>query len=136
LGVLATVADEVKVHYRGHHLNPRTYIMHDVDLDLDLDPTTLHGKGSPRLQVVEWSADMRSKATYLCAERGGVVTEHTFGRMPPAPIHCTAYLQWERARDPDLMGPADLHVPDVRHGELLAVAQRALADHLNRRLHE
>ncbi|MCP2243528.1 Histidine kinase-, DNA gyrase B-, and HSP90-like ATPase [Lentzea aerocolonigenes] len=127
---------EVKVQYCGHHLNPQTHITHDVDLDLDLDPATLHGKGRPRLRVVEWSADMRSKTLYLCDERGGVVTEHKLGRMPPAPIHWTAYLQWEGFRDPDLMGPADLHVPDIRHGELLAVAQRALADYLNRRLDE
>lgn len=127
---------EVKVHYCGQHLNPQAHITHDVDLDLDLDPATLHGKGSPRLRVVEWSADMRSKTLYLCDERGGVVTEHKLGRMPPAPIHWTAYLQWEGFCDPDLMGPADLHVPDIRHGELLAVAQRALADYLNRRLDE
>lgn len=127
---------EVKVTYRGQALNPRAHITHDVDLDLDLDPAILHGKAQPRLRVVEWSADMRSKTLYLCDERGGVVTEHKLGRVPPAPIHWTAYLQWEGFRDPALMGPADLHVPDIQHGELLAVAQRALVDYLNRRLDE
>src|SRR5262249_15116797 len=83
---------EVKVHYCGQHLNPQTHITHDANLDLDLDPATLHGKARPRLRVVEWSADMRSKTLYLCDERGGVVTEHKLGRMPPAPIHCTPYL--------------------------------------------
>ncbi|WP_371599971.1 ATP-binding protein [Streptomyces sp. NBC_00564] len=127
---------EVKVHYRGQPLTPQAHITHDVNLDLDLDPAMLHGKYQPWLRVVEWSVDMRSKALYLCDERGGVVTEHKLGRMPPAPIHWTAYLQWEGFRDPDLMGPADLHVPDIRHGELLAVANRALVDYLNRRLDE
>ncbi len=127
---------EVKVHYRGQPLSPQAHITHDVDLDLDLDPATLHGKSRPRLRVVEWSADMRSKTLYLCDELGGVVTDHKLGRMPPAPVHWTAYLQWEGFRDPGLMGPADLHVPDIRHGELLAVAQRALVDYLNRRLDE
>lgn len=127
---------EVKVTYRGQPLSPQAHVIHDVDLDLDLDPALLHGKARPRLRVVEWSADMRSKTLYLCDERGGVVTEHKLGRLPPAPIHWTAYLQWEGFRDPDLMGLADLHVPDLRHGELLAVTQRAMADHLNRRLAE
>jgi len=130
------VLPEVKVTYRGQPLSPQAHITHDVDLDLDLDPAILHGKAQPRLRVVEWSDDMRSKTLYLCDERGGVVTEHKLGRVPPAPIHWTAYLQWEGFRDPALMGPADLHVPDIQHGELLAVAQRALVDYLNRRLDE
>lgn len=127
---------EVKVLYCGQHLNPKTHITHDAALHLDLDPAMLHGKSRPALRVVEWSANMRSKTLYLCDERGAVVTEHKLGRMPPAPINWTAYLQWEGFQDPELMGPADLHVPDIRHGELLAIAQRALVDYLNRRLDE
>jgi hypothetical protein len=34
------------------------------------------------------------------------------------------------------MGAADLHVPDVPHGELLDAAQHALVTYLNRRLDE
>lgn len=127
---------EVKVHYRGLHLDPQTHITRDIDLDLDLAKVPLHDKAQPRLRVVEWSTDMRSKSLYLCDERGGFVTEHKLGQLPPAPIHWTAYLQWEGFRDADLMGPADLHVPDIRHGELLAVARRALVDYLNHRLDE
>lgn len=127
---------EVKVHYCGQHLDPQTHIMYEASLDLDLDPTALHGKPRPQLRIVEWSADMRSRTLYLCDDRGGVVTEHKPGRMPPAPVHWTAYLQWEGFRDPALMSPADLHVPDIRHGELLAATQRALVDYLSRRLDE
>ncbi|MFB7653659.1 MULTISPECIES: hypothetical protein [unclassified Streptomyces] len=84
---------EVKVRYRGQHLTRQTCISRDVDLNLDLDPVILKGKARPRLRVVEWSVDMRSKTLHLCDERGGMVTEHKLGRMPPAPIHWTSYLQ-------------------------------------------
>ncbi|WP_158581691.1 ATP-binding protein [Actinomadura spongiicola] len=127
---------KVTVTYRGQPLKPQAHITLENDLDLDLDAVPLHGKARPRLHIVEWSVDMRSKTIYLCDERGGVVTEHKVGRMPPAPIHWTAYLHWDGFRDPDLMSPADLRVPEMRHGELLAAAQRALADYLNRRLDE
>lgn len=127
---------EVTVTYCGRPLNPQEHIVRDVDLEMDVDPAALHGTSSPRLRVVEWSDDMRSRTLYLCDDRGGVVTEHQPGRLPPAPIHWTAYLQWEGFRDPTFMGPGDLQVPDLRHPELLAAAHRTLAGYLKRRLGE
>lgn len=123
----------VEVTYRGQSLDPQAHITRDTDVELATDPAILHGRSRPRLRVVEWSADMRSKTLYLCDERGGVVTEYKPARLPLAPIHWTAYLQWEGFRDPTLMGRADLHVPDLQHGELLATARHALVDYLKRR---
>ena len=128
---------DVDVRFRNEPLNPTVHIVSDNDLDLDdLDQSVLHGKPAPRLRVVEWSADMRSKTMFLCDERGGVVSDYSLSRLPPTPIHWTAYLQWEGFRDPELMGQADLRVPDIRHGELLAAANRAVIDYLQRRLEE
>lgn len=110
--------------------------MSDVDLELEVSPDALRGKAPPRLRVVEWSADMRSKTLHLCDDHGGAVTEHRLSRMPPAPIHWSAYLLWEGFRDPELMGLADLHVPEVQHSELLAASEHALSTYLTRRLGE
>ncbi|MGQ0776342.1 MAG: ATP-binding protein [Pseudonocardiales bacterium] len=127
---------EVKVTYRGAALDPQDHVIRDVDLELKVGSAALGGKHPPRLRVVEWSVDMRSKALFLCDDHGGVVTEYRLGRLPPAPIHWSAYLLWEGFRDPELRGHADLHVPEVQHDELLTATQHALATYLNRRLDE
>lgn len=128
---------EVEVSYCGESLDPRTHILEDVFLDLDLKSTQLVGDAVPRLRVVEWSENMQSKVLYLCDAGGGVVTQHTkLPQTPPVPIHWTAYLLWDGFRDPKLMTLGDLHVPDIRHAELLAAAHRALVDYLNRRFDE
>jgi hypothetical protein len=127
---------DVKVTYRGNALDPQEYITHSIDLELNVSPETLRGKNPPRLRVIEWAVDVRSKILFLCDEHGGVVTEHQLGRLPPAPIRWSAYLLWEGFRDPELMGHADLHVPDVQHGDLLTAAHHTLVTYLNRRLDE
>lgn len=128
---------DVNVQFRNEPLDPTVHVVSDTDLDLgDLDPAVLRGKSAPRLRVVEWSADMRSKTMFLCDDRGGVVSEYKLTRLPPTPIHWTTYLQWEGFRDPELMGQADLRAPDIQHGELLAAANRAVIDYLQRRLDE
>lgn len=127
---------QVKVTFREKMLDPQAHILQDTERELELDPAMLHDKGQPVLRIVEWSSDMRSKTMYLCDERGGVITEYKPDRMPPAPVHWTAYLMWEGFRDPELMGPGDLLVPSVRHGDLLRAVQRELGLHLNRRLDE
>ncbi|WP_426506732.1 ATP-binding protein [Dactylosporangium sp. McL0621] len=127
---------DVKVTYNDNALDPADYVNLDIDLDVVVSDEALQNKGNPRLRVVEWSADMRSKAIFLCDEHGRVVTEYKPNRLPPAPIHWSAYLLWDGFGDHELMGHADLYVPDVRHGELLAVAQHALTQHLNQRLYE
>lgn len=127
----------VNVQFRNQPLEPTVHVASDVDVDLgDLDPDVLRGKPVPRLRVVEWLVDMRSKTMFLCDDRGGVVSEYKPGRLPPTPIHWTAYLQWEGFRDPELMGQADLRAPDIQHGELLAAANKAIIDYLQRRLEE
>jgi hypothetical protein len=128
---------EVAVTYCGESLDPRTHITEDVFLDLDLKSTSMLGESVPRLRVVEWSGNMQSKVLYLCDAEGGAVTQHTkLPPTPPVPIHWTAYLLWDGFRDPALMTMGDLHVPDIRHAELLAAAHRALVDYLNRRFDE
>ncbi|WP_158220777.1 ATP-binding protein [Mycobacterium lehmannii] len=128
---------DVDVSFRNGPLNPTVHIVSDIDLDLgDLDPSVLHGKAAPRLRLVEWGADMRSKTMFLCDDRGGVVSDYKLSRLPPTPLNWTTYLQWEGFRDPELMGQADLRAPDIQHGELLAAANRAVIDYLQRRLEE
>lgn len=128
---------DVQVSYRGESLDPRTHITEDVFLDLELKPGQVPGDSVPRLRVVEWSENMQSKVLYLCDTDGGVVTQHTkLPQTPPVPIDWTAYLLWDGFRDPELMTVGDLHVPDIRHAELLAAAHRALVDYLNRRFDE
>lgn len=126
----------VKVTYRGLPLDPQAHVIDDTFIDLEVDQALLHGKSQPRLRIVEWSSDMGSKALYLCDDRGGVVTEFKPTRIPPAPVHWTAYLLWEGFRDPELMGLPDLQAPDIRYSELLSHARRELVDYLNRRLDE
>ncbi len=127
---------DVTVTYRTQSLEPKEHIKSDTDLPVNTDGVVLHGKRQPRLRFVEWSSDMQSKTLYLCDPDGAVVTEYAMGKLPPAPIHWTAYLQWEGFRDPTLMDQADLRVPDLKHGELLAAVHRTLLEHLNQRLDE
>ncbi|MBH0777428.1 ATP-binding protein [Nocardia bovistercoris] len=126
----------VTVTYRMQPLDPKDHIKSDTDILLNTDGVLLHGKSYPRLRFVEWSSDMQSKTLYLCDPDGAVVTEYAMAKLPPAPIHWTAYLQWEGFRDPTLMDQADLRVPDLKHGELLSAVHRALVEHLNQRLDE
>ncbi|MFD9735681.1 ATP-binding protein [Umezawaea sp. NPDC059074] len=127
---------EVTVLHLGRRIDPQAHVNQTVELELDVDLAAQSGMGTARLQVVEWATDMKSKTMYLCDDRGAVVTEYKPARLPPAPIHWTAYLRWEGFRDPELMRPADLLVPEMRHGELLGAAQHALAGYLNGRLDE
>jgi hypothetical protein len=126
----------VSVTYRNTRLNPQDHIVFDTDLDLELDPSILRGKSAPRLRIVEWTADMGSKTLFLCDDRGGVVTDFKLGRLPPSPVHWTAYLQWEGFRDPNLMGQADLRAPDIVHGEMLEAAHDTVTAYLLRRFEE
>jgi hypothetical protein len=128
---------EVRVTFDGEALDPNAHKLDDVTLDIDVDPAYLFGKPAPRLRVVEWEVNMNSKSMYLCDAQGAVVTEHPkLSALPPVPIHWTAYLLWEGFGDPELMELGDLHIPEVRHPQLLAAAHRTLADHLNRRFDE
>lgn len=127
---------DVTVVYLTQPLDPKEHIKSDIDLPVNLDGVLLHGKKEPRLRFVEWSADMQSKTLHLCDHDGAVVAEYPMTRLPPAPVHWTAYLQWEGFRDPLLMDQADLRVPDLKHGELLAAVNRAIVEHLNQRLDE
>lgn len=127
---------DVTVTYRGRALDPASHVINQVDLQVTIPADALHGKATPMLRVVEWDEDMGSKKLFLCDEHGGVVTEHKLSRLPPAPVHWSAYLLWEGFRDQDLMSHADLIVPDIRHGELLNAAHQTLTDYLNRRLDE
>jgi hypothetical protein len=127
---------DVRVTYRRVHLDPRQHVDKEVELEVDVGAESLRGHQMPRLVVVEWARDMRSRRLFLCDEHGTVTTEHTPERMPPAPIHWTGYLHWSGFGDPALMGVADLHHPEVQHAMLLAAADKAIADYLNQRLDE
>ncbi len=127
---------DVTITYSGQSLDPYAHIARDVELDLDLPTEALHGRAQPKLRVVEWNEDMTSKKVFLCDEHGGVVTEYKPTKLPPAPVNWSAYLLWEGFGDSDLMSGADLAVPDIRHGELLAATQRALANYLTTRWNE
>ncbi|HEX6355007.1 ATP-binding protein [Actinophytocola sp.] len=127
---------DVTVTYRGRALAPASHVIDQTDLEVPVPGDALHGKAAATLRVVEWDEDMGSKKLFLCDEHGGVVTEHKLTRLPPAPVHWSAYLLWEGFRDEELMSQADLVVPDMRHGELLDAAHRVLVSYLNQRLDE
>ncbi|MER7449387.1 ATP-binding protein [Nocardia beijingensis] len=127
---------DVKVSYCGTELNPEPYILRNEEVSLNLSGVPLHGRSEPILRIVEWSADMRSKALFLCDQSGHVVTDLEIKRPPLTPIHWSAYLQWEGFSDQQLMGQADLFEPRIRHGEIIAAADRAIQQYLNDRLHE
>jgi hypothetical protein len=127
---------DVSVTYRSVPLDPREHVEREVQLAVELGGESLRGHEMPRLVVVEWARDMRSRKLYLCDEHGTAATEHRPERMPPVPIHWTAYLHWSGFGDPALMGVADLHHPEVQHAVLLAAADKAIAEYLSRRLDE
>lgn len=118
---------EASVTYRDTALDPRSHVSREIDLPLEVDSGALHGKAAPQLKIVEWSDDMRSKTLFLCDDQGAVISDQRPVRLPPAPVHWSAYLLWEGFGDPELMGQADLFVPEVRHGALLTAAQEALS---------
>lgn len=127
---------DVSVTYRGTSLDPGVHVTKNVELEVEADSDVLRGRERPRLVVIEWGQDMRSRTMFLCDEHGTVVTEHKPERMPVAPVNWTAYLRWAGFGDPALMGVADLHNPDVKHAVLLAAADRALAQYLTQRMEE
>ena len=111
---------DVSVLYRGQKVDPTADMARDpVELTLEVDQSDLHGHPQPKIVLVRWTRDMQSKNLFLCDEHGAVVTEQPLAKLPPAPIHWSAYLRWDGFRDPDLMSLADLHNPDVRHGTII-----------------
>jgi hypothetical protein len=128
-------SSDVIVRWQGQELDPEEVIRQRADVDLpQLDEEVLRGHGAPTLTVVEWQSDFGSKKVMLCTDSGATVTEYQPSAIPPVPFSWTAYLQWKGFTDPDLMGAADLHVPEVKHQQLLAEAERGLAAFLAKRL--
>lgn len=101
---------------------------------LDLDETVLGGHPTPRLEIVEWSEPVGTRKIQLCDDSGAALCEYKPPSMTPAPFTWTAYLIWPGFGDPQLMSIADLHVPEVRHSELLTTVAEALDSHLADRL--
>ncbi|MFG1645731.1 ATP-binding protein [Amycolatopsis sp. NPDC049252] len=134
-GFLLALPD-VTVTFRGHDLDPKAHILDQVDLPVPAPAAATHGKAAPILRFVEWDEDMAARKLFLCDKHGAVVTEFKPTLPRPVPVHWSAYLLWEGFRDQELMTPADLVFPDVRHGDLLEAAQQALIDHLGELLDE
>ncbi|MFP5309841.1 MAG: hypothetical protein ACLGIR_09745, partial [Actinomycetes bacterium] len=123
--------DGVSVYSNGRPLEPADLIAARHDIEIDADPDVLFSHGAPKLVVIEWHRDPKSPLMMLCDEHGLVVTDYELAGRPGAPFHWTAYVLWSGFADPDLMGHADLHVPQVRHRQLLDAAESALRTFLH-----
>ena len=93
----------------------------------------LHGHPSPSLTVIEWNQPFGSKGIILCDDAGSAITNYKPSGLPAVPFSWTAYLRWSGFRDPELMGVADLHVPRLRHPDILSATELALTTYLAER---
>lgn len=123
--------DGVSVYCNGRPLDPNDLIVARHDVEIDADPDVLFGHDAPELVVIEWHRDPKSPLVMLCDEHGLVVTDYELAGRPGAPFHWTAYVLWSGFADPELMGHADLHLPQVRHRQLLDAAESALRSFLH-----
>lgn len=123
--------DGVSVYCNGRPLEPDDLIVARHDIEIDTDPDVLFGHDAPNLVVIEWHRDAKSPLVMLCDEHGLVVTDYELAGRPGAPFHWTAYVLWSGFADPDLMGHGDLHLPQVRHRQLLDAAESALRSFLH-----
>ncbi len=125
----------VTVTWRGCALDPSAAFRSRDDIPLpEIDPQALHGHPAPALAIVEWKKAFGSKKVLLCDESGATITDYGPSALPPVPFSWTAYLQWPGFRDAELMGVADLHVPEVRHQIILKTVEGELAAFLAKRL--
>lgn len=124
----------VVVRWRGDPLDTNDAIRSRDEIPLErIEADCLHGYPAPSLTVVEWRRSFGSKQILLCDEAGSAITNYKPSDLLPVPFTWTAYLKWEGFRDAELMGPADLHVPEIRHQGLLAVTEQGLAKFLAER---
>ena len=125
---------DATVTWGGEPLDADTVIARRSDVGLDnLTDSSLHGHPSPVLTVVEWTSKVGSKRIQLCDAAGAAICEYRPGALP-VPFSWTAYLKWPGFRDSQLMGIADLHVPEIKHNDLLTAANKALNQYLTERL--
>lgn len=118
--------DGVAVHFNSRPLDPDELIVDRHQIPIDVDPEVLFGKGPAELVVIEWRRDPKAPMLMLCDEHGLVVTDYEMLSRPAAPFHWTAYVLWAGFADSELMSHADLHVPQVRHRQLIDAAESAL----------
>lgn len=102
----------------------------------EIDTSVLRGHPVPAFELVEWSEPVGTRKIQLCDDSGAAICEYKPPTMTPAHFSWTAYLTWTGFRDPALMNVADLHVPELRHGELLSLAAEALDSHLASRFRD
>lgn len=121
----------VAVRWRGRLLDPERAIRSHDEVPLTgIEPDVLHGYPSPTLTVIEWNRPFGSKEIILCDDAGSAITNHRPSGLPAVPFSWSAYLRWSGFRDPELMGVADLHVPKIRHPDILSATERALTKYL------
>jgi hypothetical protein len=124
------------VRWQGRSLDPEASVASRSVLALPLIDGLPTEHPLPTLSFVEWLPDVGSKRLMICGPDGTTLTEFKPTSTPPVPFTWTAYLSWAGFRDPKLMTTADLHVPEVQHGELLRACEDVLAKHLVERLNQ
>lgn len=102
---------------------------HSIELP-PIDSAILDGHQAPQFEIVEWSEPVGTRKIQLCDDSGAAICEYKPSAMTPAHFSWTAYLKWTGFGDPELMTVADLHVPELRHSELLSLTVEALNTYL------
>lgn len=121
----------VTVRWRGRSLDAEQAIRSRAEVPLTgIEADVLRGYPSPLLTVIEWNRPFGSKGIILCDDAGSAITNYKPSGLPAVPFSWSAYLRWSGFRDPELMGVADLHVPRLRHPEILSATELALTKYL------
>ena len=128
-------ATETRVNWQGTPLDASALVDREEELDIGtLDAQVLMGHPQPTVRVVEWSEDVGSKRLLLCSRSGAAVASAESGIPQVVPFSWSCYVNWDGFGDAVLMTVADLHVPEVRHNDLLTAVRSALATYLDERL--
>jgi hypothetical protein len=122
---------DIMVTVDGTRLDPGQLIEGEpIDIELDIPPAQLDGHGRPILTIVDWIDEMRrAPGIVLCNENGTALIEVGKG-APAAPVTSTGYLKWSGFSD----AAHDLILAEVRHGEIITAATKALEDHVKQRV--